>query len=213
MHSPCFTNKNFQRAFRYIEGAMAEAASSQMLLFEGRYAIACRWNTEEQSLYFYKNDTLYFRVDAVKGLIPLLKLQKSKYLEECEALFCNLVEKAGATPWEAYRYTYTDGNNNRWEIGKDSITYKPITAAQSSSGIYSGGAPRSIAISEDAFVEGETLLQAALFAEKGHSAQRSMGTAVLTQYLQDKKLRQVILEMHSPEKEAIEAWLKALWRT
>jgi hypothetical protein len=38
------------------------------------------------------------------------------------------------------RYAYIDGNNNRYEIDRV-LVYIPITPAQSSSGLYSGGAP------------------------------------------------------------------------
>jgi len=210
MQSPCFTSENFQKAFQYVSVALAEAAPGQHLPFEQSYSLMYRWNAEEQSLYFYKNKDLYLRVDAQKGLIPLFKLQKKSYLKECEAVFCRLVAQAAGQAIEAYRYTYTDGNNNRWEIATTAIHYKPVTAAQSSSGMYSGGEARSIALAEGAFAEAEALLQAALFAQESHSTQRSMGTAVLAQYLQDKKLRQVIVEMHSPEKAALEAWLRAL---
>lgn len=43
------------------------------------------------------------------------------------------------------RFTYIDGNNNTYEIGEH-LAYVPITPAQSSSGRYSGGAPKTVAI-------------------------------------------------------------------
>ena len=43
------------------------------------------------------------------------------------------------------RYAYIDGNNNTYEIG-DELAYVPISAAQSSSGMYSGGAPKAVAL-------------------------------------------------------------------
>ncbi len=43
------------------------------------------------------------------------------------------------------RYAYIDGNNNTYEIG-EALEYVPISAAQSSSGTYSGGAPKAVAL-------------------------------------------------------------------
>jgi hypothetical protein len=41
------------------------------------------------------------------------------------------------------RFAYIDGNNNTYEIG-ERLEYIPITKAQSSSGMYSGGDPKSV---------------------------------------------------------------------
>ena len=46
------------------------------------------------------------------------------------------------------RRAYIDGNNNTYEIG-DRLDYVPITPAQSSSGMYSGGEPKSVALDAD----------------------------------------------------------------
>ncbi len=43
------------------------------------------------------------------------------------------------------RLAYIDGNNNVYEIG-DRLAYVPVTPEQSSSGTYSGGDPKSVAI-------------------------------------------------------------------
>lgn len=47
------------------------------------------------------------------------------------------------------RHAYVDGNNNTYEIG-DRLDYVPITPAHSSSGVYSGGDPKSVALDADA---------------------------------------------------------------
>jgi hypothetical protein len=46
------------------------------------------------------------------------------------------------------RHAYVDGNNNTYEIG-DRLEYVPITPEQSSSGTYSGGDPKSVALAAD----------------------------------------------------------------
>jgi hypothetical protein len=45
-------------------------------------------------------------------------------------------------------YVYVDGNNNTYSIGRR-LEYIPVTKAQSSSGEYSGGEPKSVEISEE----------------------------------------------------------------
>lgn len=49
-------------------------------------------------------------------------------------------------------YAYVDGNNNMYSIGRR-LEYIPVTKAQSSSGEYSGGEPKSVEISEAQLAE------------------------------------------------------------
>ena len=41
------------------------------------------------------------------------------------------------------RHAYIDGNNNTYEI-REQLAYLPITPVQSSSGMYSGGEPKTV---------------------------------------------------------------------
>jgi hypothetical protein len=56
------------------------------------------------------------------------------------------------------RHAYIDGNNNTYEIG-DRLEYVPITPAQSSSGMYSGGLPNSVALDAERRAELLELLE------------------------------------------------------
>lgn len=57
------------------------------------------------------------------------------------------------------RFDYLDGNGNKYSITPESIIYDPITPAESSTGIYSGGEPYNISIS---LVEFEILQETAM---------------------------------------------------
>lgn len=56
------------------------------------------------------------------------------------------------------RHAYIDGNNNTYEIG-ERLDYVPITPAQSSSGMYSGGAPMTVALDAESRAELLELLE------------------------------------------------------
>jgi hypothetical protein len=44
---------------------------------------------------------------------------------------------------------YIDGNNNAYTIDPDRVAYEPVPMARSSSGMYSGGEPKSAAITTE----------------------------------------------------------------
>lgn len=56
------------------------------------------------------------------------------------------------------RHAYIDGNNNTYEIG-ERLDYVPITPAQSSSGMYSGGEPKSVVLDAERRAEILALLE------------------------------------------------------
>lgn len=76
-------------------------------------------------------------------------------------------------------YRYIDGNNNDFEISADSLIYKPVTQAQSSSGNYSGGNPKRIALLPAQFEEIEEIIQALLKEKDAHESGRLMGCGTL----------------------------------
>ena len=57
------------------------------------------------------------------------------------------------------RFDYLDGNGNKYSITPESIIYDPITAAESSTGMYDGGEPYTISIS---VIEFEILQETAM---------------------------------------------------
>lgn len=48
-------------------------------------------------------------------------------------------------------YKYADGNGNVFIISATTLEYQPVKAAESSSGVYSGGEPKTISLTSDQY--------------------------------------------------------------
>src|SRR5688572_2333421 len=73
------------------------------------------------------------------------------------------------------KYIYIDGNNNTYTITSDSIKYDPITPKESSSGIYSGGDPKAVAITKEQFSKIESIIHQIQKDKASHAGKREMG--------------------------------------
>lgn len=80
----------------------------------------------------------------------------------------------------AIAYTYIDGNNNCYEISSTLLNYIPIQKENSSSGEYSGGEAKKIALSETQFAEIEKLIHAILKDKQYLEDNREMGFGTIT---------------------------------
>jgi hypothetical protein len=105
------------------------------------------------------------------------------------------------------RYTYVDGNNNTYEIDRDRLSYKPVRAANSNTGMYSGGEPQTIALAADQFAALETLLRSFVGDTQHAITDRSKGCGTLV----DGDARH-LRAMNSPHKLELERELAALLR-
>jgi hypothetical protein len=76
-------------------------------------------------------------------------------------------------------YTYTDQNNNVYHISASEIRYVPVTAAESSSGVYSGGEKVSVRIQKEDFKQIAELINDLVNNSEGHTSKRTMGTSIL----------------------------------
>ncbi|QNJ98085.1 hypothetical protein [Constantimarinum furrinae] len=76
-------------------------------------------------------------------------------------------------------YTYTDQNNNVFDISPKEIRYVPITPVESSSGTYSGGEKVTVSITEEDFKEISELATELFQNTEVHTSKRTMGTSVL----------------------------------
>lgn len=57
---------------------------------------------------------------------------------------------------------YADGSANRYEISASELRYIPVKPEESSTGMYSGGEPARIALSEEQYKRLKNLFEAAL---------------------------------------------------
>jgi hypothetical protein len=108
-----------------------------------------------------------------------------------------------------HRYVYADGSANRYIITSDTLQYDPITPAESSTGTYSGGDPKAVAISPEQF-ESITQLFDKAFANKAVHIEDRMKTSGAISMVKGDNRNQVILAAGCAEKEAIETLLKQI---
>ena len=76
-------------------------------------------------------------------------------------------------------YIYVDGSNNEFIIRTDSLIYNPVSPAESSSGEYSGGEPKSIPLNEPEFDFISTLVKSIIKDKKNQLDTRLMGCGTL----------------------------------
>lgn len=104
-------------------------------------------------------------------------------------------------------YSYSDQNNNRFQITPSQVFYIPMTASESSSGQYNGGEKVTVTITEETFKEISNLAEA-VFASDAITTQRRMMTSVL-RFNSKGKNKQVIVTA-SEERKQLEKLLREL---
>jgi hypothetical protein len=105
-------------------------------------------------------------------------------------------------------YEYADGNANVYVITPTELKYIPVTLEESSSGTYSGGEPKNIAITPAQFQTLEALFESALKNKDAHIANRVMMSGLVSRTGSNKK--QCILKPASEDIAAIEQALKSI---
>ncbi|HZY80016.1 MAG TPA: hypothetical protein VFE50_10865 [Cyclobacteriaceae bacterium] len=107
------------------------------------------------------------------------------------------------------RYEYADGSANRYIVTADALEYDPVTPAESSTGTYSGGDPKVVAISTKQFETIGQLFNNALNNKAVHIQDR-MKTSGAVSITNGDKYTQAILAPGCAEKDAIESLLKKI---
>jgi len=105
-------------------------------------------------------------------------------------------------------YEYADGNANVYVITPTELKYIPVTPEESSSGTYSGGEPKNIAISPAQFQTLEALFESALKNKDAHIENRVMMSGLVSRTGSNKK--QCILKPGSQDIKTIEEALKKI---
>jgi hypothetical protein len=130
-------------------------------------------------------------------------------MKKIALILATLMMAAGCTPAEApseASYSYSDGSGNAYFITESTVQYDPITAAESSSGVYDGGEPKTSAIDADQFDQIMTLFDQAASDESIQIENRAKGSG----YFQYPDSDPVIIEMGSVIQIQIEALLSNL---
>lgn len=108
-----------------------------------------------------------------------------------------------------HRYQYSDGSANRYIITPNTLEYDPITPAESSTGTYSGGDPKTVSISVRQFEAIGQLFDKALGNKAVHIQDR-MKTSGAISIVKGGTHSTAILAPECAEKEAIETLLKKI---
>lgn len=97
----CFGEVNFKLVYKYLlwKRSVAKKLSPnhRVIITENILnLIDVEASEDEQGKYikFFKNNEYYFKVDAQKGVIPIFTKQKASYVEDCQKIFCDLLERA-----------------------------------------------------------------------------------------------------------------------
>lgn len=106
-------------------------------------------------------------------------------------------------------YEYADGSANRYIITSDSLEYDPVTQAESSTGTYSGGEPKTVSLSAEQFKSIRQVIDKALANKAVHIQDRIKMSGAISIVKGDIHT-QVILAPRSAEKESIEKLLKQI---
>lgn len=112
------------------------------------------------------------------------------------------------------KYEYADGAGNLYIINSKSIEYRPITKAQSSSGNYSGGTPRTVKIDTVQYQTISMMLDRALNLKSIHVGDgkmgRAKGTGTISKQAKNRQVQTQVIAMESLERREIEAFLDRL---
>jgi hypothetical protein len=114
----------------------------------------------------------------------------------------------------AYKYQYADGAGNLYVINLGSIEYRPITRAESSSGNYDGGAPKTVKITDRQYREVAAILDRVLDLKSDRVGDgkngRAKGTGMIYKRIKDGQNVTQVIGRNSRSQTEIEALLKQL---
>jgi hypothetical protein len=91
----------------------------------------------------------------------------------------NNLKKCPSDMSEKFELSYSDGSGNTFHLKEGVLTYDPVTPAESSSGIYSGGDPWSTTLVPEKFSTLSLKLNEAIGKKSIHLKTRTMGSGLL----------------------------------
>lgn len=125
-------------------------------------------------------------------------------------LFClSLLLLAGSCMKTSNQYEYSDGSANRYVITQTTIEYIPVKPQESSTGMYSGGEPKLVSITNEQFKVVAKLFETAFENTNAHMTERPKMSGLITS-ISGNLTNQAILKPNSDEKQEIESLLKAM---
>jgi hypothetical protein len=107
------------------------------------------------------------------------------------------------------KFEYADGSANRYIISADSLVYDPVTPEESSTGMYSGGDPKAIALTPEQYKRIRVVFEKAINNTADHMKDRIKTSGEIS-VIDSHGNRQYILKPGSPGISEIETLLKEL---
>ena len=97
----CFSEENFKLVYKYLlwkKSVAKKLSPNHRVIVTANLLTVIDVETSEDErgkyIQFFKNNEYYFKVDAQKGVIPIFIKQKTSYVEDCQKIFCDLLERA-----------------------------------------------------------------------------------------------------------------------
>jgi hypothetical protein len=97
----CFSEENFKLVYKYLlwkKSVAKKLSPNRRVIVTANLLTVIDVETSEDErgkyIQFFKNNEYYFKVDAQKGVIPIFIKQKTSYVEDCQKIFCDLLERA-----------------------------------------------------------------------------------------------------------------------
>ncbi|AFY94274.1 hypothetical protein [Chamaesiphon minutus] len=122
--------------------------------------------------------------------------------------------KSSQTTIDRGEYQYADGSGNLYLIDRGSIEYRPITRAESSSGNYDGGAPKTVKITDRQYRQVAAMIDRALDRKSiqvGNGKNgRAKGTGIIYKRVKDRQILTQVIDRDSRSRTEIEVLLKQL---
>lgn len=107
------------------------------------------------------------------------------------------------------KFEYADGSANRYLISPDSLSYVPVKPEESSTGMYSGGDPKAIRLTEDQYKQIKSVFDKAISNTADHMEDRIKTSGAIS-VMDSNGIRQYILKPNSSGISEIETLLKKL---
>ena len=116
---------------------------------------------------------------------------------------------ATGNDWYQKNYTYSDGSANRYVFSKNMFEYFPVSPAESSTGMYSGGSPVKKVPELNLFYALVDTIKLAFETKKDHADSREKGTGLI-EIREEGKSSQFMVKFRSSSQQMIEQVLKQL---
>lgn len=106
-------------------------------------------------------------------------------------------------------YTFADGSGNQYKLSPNVLEYIPVKPEESSTGMYSGGEPKTVNVTTEQFTTLETLFKKAIENSSIHMQDRIKTSGAIT-VSHENKQKHYIIKPNTKELIAIDSTLRKM---